>query len=99
MKYCSSIISWALKSLIIIYQYCISPILGKNCRFEPSCSMYAREAIVIHGPFYGCLLSFKRFIKCQPWGGTGYDPVPLNTEPRNKHCSMPQKAMKKLSTD
>ena len=58
--------------------------------------MYAREAIVIHGPFYGCLLSFKRFIKCQPWGGTGYDPVPLNTEPRNKHCSMPQKAMKKL---
>lgn len=62
--------------LIKFYQYSISPLLGANCRYSPTCSAYSVEAIKKHGPFKGAWLSLKRFISCNPWGGSGYDPVP-----------------------
>ena len=61
---------------IKIYQTIISPLLGPSCRFTPTCSQYAVEAIQKYGPFKGSWVSFKRIIKCHPWGGSGYDPVP-----------------------
>lgn len=61
---------------IKIYQTIISPLLGPSCRFTPTCSQYAVEAIQKYGPFKGSWLSFKRILKCHPWGESGYDPVP-----------------------
>lgn len=62
--------------LIKIYQFLISPLLGANCRFYPTCSAYASEAIERKGLIEGGRLTFKRLIKCHPWGGSGCDPVP-----------------------
>lgn len=58
-----------------IYKYLISPLLGTNCRFLPSCSDYAQEAISRKGIIKGCHLSLKRLTKCHPWGKSGYDPL------------------------
>jgi uncharacterized protein len=62
--------------LIKFYQFTLSPLLGKSCRHEPSCSNYAIEAIEVHGIFRGGWLSIKRISRCHPWGTWGYDPVP-----------------------
>ena len=62
--------------LIRFYQLSISPILGQNCRYTPTCSQYSIEAIQKHGPFKGGWLSIKRIFSCHPWGGHGHDPVP-----------------------
>ena len=62
--------------LIKIYQFLISPIIGKNCRFNPTCSSYALEALKKHGLFLGIYYSIIRISKCHPWGGSGHDPVP-----------------------
>ena len=70
------IFSFLLLIPIKIYQTIISPLLGPSCRFTPTCSQYAVEAIQKYGPFKGSWLSFKRILKCHPWGGSGYDPVP-----------------------
>ena len=61
---------------INIYKIFISPYLGQNCRYHPTCSAYAREALQIHGLRKGMALSLKRISKCHPWGGKGDDPVP-----------------------
>ena len=61
---------------IKIYQILISPLLGPSCRFTPTCSQYAVEAIQKYGPIKGSWLAFKRIIRCHPWGGCGHDPVP-----------------------
>lgn len=58
------------------YRLLVSPLLGPACRFAPSCSAYALEAIKVHGPFRGWLLALRRLLRCHPWGGSGYDPVP-----------------------
>lgn len=63
-------------ALIRIYQWSISPILGQNCRYTPTCSQYSVEAINKHGAFKGGWLALKRILSCHPWGGNGYDPVP-----------------------
>ncbi|MBR5824574.1 MAG: membrane protein insertion efficiency factor YidD, partial [Paludibacteraceae bacterium] len=55
---------------------CISPLFPPTCRFTPTCSQYAIEAIKKHGPFKGLWLAVKRIARCHPWGGSGYDPVP-----------------------
>lgn len=60
------------------YQHLLSPLLGKNCRFTPSCSNYMIQAIEEWGIFKGLLLGMKRIIKCHPWGGSGEDAVPKN---------------------
>ena len=67
----------ALLSLPIhVYRLLVSPLLGPACRFAPSCSAYALEAIAVHGPLRGGLLAARRLVRCHPWGGDGYDPVP-----------------------
>jgi putative membrane protein insertion efficiency factor len=62
--------------IIRIYQRLISPLFGASCRYTPTCSQYAVEAIRKYGPFKGGWLAFKRIMSCHPWGGHGYDPVP-----------------------
>ena len=61
---------------IRFYQRFISPLFPPVCRFTPSCSHYAIEAITKHGPVKGLWLAIKRILRCNPWGGSGYDPVP-----------------------
>jgi len=61
---------------ILLYQWTLSPLLPRSCRFAPSCSEYAAEAILTHGPFTGVRLALARLARCHPWGGHGYDPVP-----------------------
>jgi putative membrane protein insertion efficiency factor len=58
------------------YRYWVSPMLGRNCRFEPSCSRYAMEAIRSHGPLRGCWLAVRRLSRCHPFTPGGLDPVP-----------------------
>lgn len=65
-----------LKALVYFYKYAISPITPASCRFVPTCSEFALEALRIHGPIKGIFLTFRRIIKCNPWGSHGYDPVP-----------------------
>ena len=72
----SHLLSWLLILPIRFYQQCISPFTPHSCRFTPTCSEYARQAIAKHGPFKGLYLAVRRLLKCHPWGGSGYDPVP-----------------------
>ncbi|MBS4061707.1 MAG: membrane protein insertion efficiency factor YidD [Bacteroidetes bacterium] len=62
--------------LIRVYQYTLSPYLGQSCRYTPTCSAYGVEAIKKHGALKGGYLAIKRIISCNPWGGSGHDPVP-----------------------
>lgn len=62
--------------LIKFYQKVLSPLLGSNCRFQPTCSSYALEAVEKYGFFKGGYLATKRIFSCHPWGKDGYDPVP-----------------------
>ncbi len=73
-----------LISLIRVYSYLISPLLGNNCRYYPTCSQYAREAIEIHGVLRGTWYAIRRVGTCHPWHEGGYDPVPgCNAERRH----------------
>jgi len=65
-----------LRALIWLYRHSLSAFMGRQCRFIPSCSAYADEAIRLHGAGHGSLLAIKRLLRCHPWGGSGYDPVP-----------------------
>lgn len=65
---------------IKFYQYCISPLFPPACRYTPTCSQYAVEALTVHGPFKGTWLALRRILRCHPWGGSGYDPVPEKNE-------------------
>ncbi len=69
-------LSWLLLALIAFYRTCISPLLPPACRYTPTCSQYAKEAITKYGAFKGGWLALKRILRCNPWGGSGYDPVP-----------------------
>jgi len=69
-------LSWFFIALIKFYQYSISPLTQPSCRYTPTCSQYALEAIKKHGPIKGGWLAVKRISRCHPWGGHGYDPVP-----------------------
>ena len=70
------VIGWPLILLIRFYQWVISPIIGPKCRYQPTCSHYAVEALKKHGPFKGFWLAVRRIARCHPWGGSGWDPVP-----------------------
>ncbi|MBV9988470.1 MAG: membrane protein insertion efficiency factor YidD [Chitinophagaceae bacterium] len=70
------ILSYPFILLIKIYQYIISPVIGPKCRFTPTCSHYATEALQKHGLLKGGWLTVKRISRCRPGGGHGYDPVP-----------------------
>jgi len=65
-----------LLGLLGVYRYAVSPLLGRNCRFHPSCSEYAVEAVERHGAMRGGWLAFKRVGRCHPFHPGGYDPVP-----------------------
>ncbi|MBQ6651877.1 MAG: membrane protein insertion efficiency factor YidD [Prevotella sp.] len=72
----SQALTWVLLLPVRFYQYCISPLTPPSCRFTPTCSEYARQAITKHGPMKGLWLATRRILRCHPWGGSGYDPVP-----------------------
>ena len=70
------VFSFLLLAVIYIYQNFISPFLPARCRYTPTCSQYSKESVQKYGPYKGFILTFKRIIKCHPWGGSGYDPIP-----------------------
>ena len=70
--------------LVRFYRLAISPWLGMNCRYQPTCSNYAIEALQVHGVLKGSWLAAKRIGSCHPWGGSGYDPVPGTEEEGNE---------------
>lgn len=72
----SKALAWPLVQLLRFYRVAISPWLGFNCRYQPSCSSYAIEALKRHGLLRGGVLAVRRIGSCHPWGGSGYDPVP-----------------------
>ena len=76
MNVISRVLAWPLLGLVWIYRNAISPLLGANCRYQPTCSAYAEEALKTHGAFKGGWLALRRISRCHPWGGSGYDPVP-----------------------
>jgi len=76
MKLLHKVLLFVCLGLIRLYQLLLSPIKGDICRFQPTCSDYAKEAFLLHGVVKGAILTAKRILKCHPWGGSGYDPVP-----------------------
>jgi putative membrane protein insertion efficiency factor len=72
----AGVTSVALSAVVRVYQLVVSPLLPPACRFLPTCSEYAVEAIERHGAGRGIVLAIKRLARCHPWGGSGYDPVP-----------------------
>ena len=81
-------LNWALRMLIRCYQLTISPLLLPSCRYLPSCSDYAVEAIGRHGVLIGLVLALRRLARCHPWGGSGYDPVPATSGADRSRLSM-----------
>lgn len=73
-------LAWLLSLPIRLYRLAISPFLPPACRYEPSCSRYALEALATHGPVKGLWLAAHRIARCHPWGGFGLDPVPPRVE-------------------
>ena len=67
---------WLMILPIRFYQKAISPLTPPSCRYYPTCSQYAVEALRQHGPLRGTWLAARRILRCNPWGGSGYDPVP-----------------------
>lgn len=65
------VLVWILILPILFYQKCITPYTPPSCRFQPTCSEYARQAILKHGPFKGLALAVWRILRCNPWGGSG----------------------------
>jgi putative membrane protein insertion efficiency factor len=80
-------VAWVLAGLVRLYQLVVSPWLGPSCRFEPSCSAYALEALRTHGALRGGWLTVRRLGRCQPFSAGGYDPVP---EPRRRRSRSSQ---------
>ena len=73
-------ISFPLILMIRLYQLFISPLLGQNCRYLPTCSEYSVKSLKEYSLFRGSILSIKRISKCHPWGSHGFDPVPKKTD-------------------
>ena len=69
-----------LRALVLVYRYSLSALLGQQCRFRPSCSEYALQALAAHGGLKGGWLAARRIARCNPWGGHGWDPVPEPAE-------------------
>ena len=72
MTFYESCVRGALRA----YKLTLSPLIGRQCRYLPTCSEYAAEALISHGPWRGALLAGRRLCRCHPWGGSGYDPPP-----------------------
>jgi len=89
LKALKLLLTWILLLPVYFYRAVISPLTPPSCRYTPTCSQYTIEALKSHGPFRGSYLSAKRILSCNPWGGSGYDPVP---EPKQKHSKDKLKA-------
>lgn len=74
-------VAWVLLLPVHAYRRFISPFLPPSCRFEPSCSAYAVEALTVHGALRGCWLTLRRLLRCGPWHSGGWDPVPPRRMP------------------
>ena len=72
----TKILALPLRALVLVYRYVISPFTPGSCRFHPTCSHYAEEALRTHGALKGLYLALRRICRCHPWGGSGYDTVP-----------------------
>lgn len=83
-----------LLALIQAYRYGISPVLPASCRFYPSCSAYALEAVRRHGALRGAWLALRRLLRCHPWGDCGHDPVPELS--RTRICGGPERPQRGL---
>lgn len=81
-----------LTSLILFYQKGISPWTPASCRYTPTCSEYARQAITSHGAASGARLALLRILRCHPWGGRGFDPVPSSQEASTVGPTTPTRA-------
>ena len=79
-----------LRGLIRAYQLLVAPLLPPSCRYVPSCSQYAAQAIAEHGSLRGSWLALRRLLRCHPWGGSGYDPVPPAHAHAHRHLSSSQ---------
>jgi putative membrane protein insertion efficiency factor len=75
----------SLDLLLRFYQLTFSALLGRQCRFLPTCSEYARDAIAAHGALRGGLLALRRVLRCHPWSASGYDPVPPRASLHSGH--------------
>jgi len=78
-----------LKALVQTYRLTFALILPRSCRYAPSCSEYALEALEVHGPMSGAWLTVRRLARCHPWGGSGYDPVPGTDADHDHRCGHP----------
>ena len=76
LSFLSHCLACVLVVPVVFYQKIISPLTHPTCRFTPTCSEYARQALLKHGPVKGLYLAVRRLLRCHPWGGSGYDPVP-----------------------
>jgi len=76
MKILSRVLEFIVLLPIYFYRYAISPLKSPSCRYTPTCSEYAVQAVKKHGPLKGLWLAIRRILSCHPWGGSGYDPVP-----------------------
>jgi len=75
MKRIGQLLALPMRGLVWVYRYAISPFIGANCRYQPTCAAYAEEALRTHGAFKGGWLALKRIGRCHPWGGSGSDPL------------------------
>lgn len=75
-----AVMRWLLIGAIYAYRYTFSLLLGPRCRYQPTCSAYALEALARHGAWRGGWLAVRRIGRCHPWGGAGFDPVPRQRE-------------------
>jgi putative membrane protein insertion efficiency factor len=78
---------WLMVAPLRVYQRFVSPFLPPSCRFHPSCSAYAIEALQRHGPLLGTWLTVRRLLRCAPWHPGGYDPVPAEPTPAEETLS------------
>jgi len=81
----SRLLTMALRAPILFYRWVISPWLPQSCRFTPTCSTYALEAVDSFGPAIGGGMALRRLCRCHPWGGMGYDPVPASRDDVTSH--------------
>ena len=72
------LLSQAILGFLYLYRFFISPLLGANCRYLPSCSEYAKDSVITHGPFRGTFYALRRVLRCHPWADPKVDEVPKN---------------------
>jgi putative membrane protein insertion efficiency factor len=93
---CARVASVTMQAVLRAYQLLISPLLLPSCRYLPTCSDYAIEALAQHGPLWGSAFALRRLARCHPWGGSGYDPVPVRQSKPDEYPRVPTRAHETL---